>query len=75
MQFGKPVLLVLLALGGCSTVTVRSPPAGLLADCPEPVAEITTNRELAEAYLGLRRALRLCNADKQALREWAELGS
>jgi hypothetical protein len=66
------MLLILLILGGCNTVTVRQPPAALLADCPEPSAEdIITNRDLAEALLATRRALRLCNVDKAALREWA----
>lgn len=71
MPLGKPMLLCLLVFGGCTSVTVRSPPEALMADCPEPAYELRTNRELAEALLATRRALRLCNADKSALREWA----
>ena len=73
MHFGKPMLLCLLVFGGCTSVTVRTPPAALLADCPEPAVAVTTNRELAAALLATRQALRLCNADKQALREWADI--
>jgi hypothetical protein len=69
------MLLLLLAFGGCAQVTVRQPPEVLLADCAEPEARITTNRELAEAYLAMRRALRLCNADKSALRDWAAINN
>lgn len=72
MPFGKSMLALLLILSGCTTVTVRAPPAVLLADCPEPTAELRTNRELAEAFLAMRQALRLCNVDKAALRGWAE---
>ena len=72
MQFGKPMLLMLLVFGGCTSVTVRTPPSALLADCPEPAFTAGTNSELAQAYIGMRQALRLCNVDQHALREWAQ---
>lgn len=68
-------LLAALALSGCAGSTpllVRDlPPEVLLQDCPEPPANIRTNKDLAEWALALRQALRVCNNDKAALREWA----
>jgi hypothetical protein len=51
---------------------VGLPPAALLEDCPEPVAEVRTNGDLARLALDLKLALALCNNDKAALRAWAE---
>lgn len=66
-------LLAVLALVGCaSTQPVGLPPAALLEDCPEPVAEVRTNGDLARLALDLKLALALCNNDKAALRAWAE---
>ena len=66
-------ILALALLAGCSALPKPGailPPATLLADCPEPPAVFTTNGELADYALELRTALRLCNNDKAALREW-----
>lgn len=69
-------LILALSLTGCSTIvtkTVReTPPTPLLAVCQEPKGPITTNRELAEAFLAMRQALRSCNNQLAALREWAK---
>lgn len=62
------ILLVLL-LTACAQVQL--PPAELLADCREPSATVSTNGLLAKYALDLRTALRSCNDDKAALREWA----
>jgi hypothetical protein len=44
----------------------------LLADCPYVAEKIKTNGELAWTILEYRKALELCNLDKQSLREWAK---
>ena len=71
------MLLSALLLASCAAVTSPTtkllPPASLLADCPAPTATVGTNGELADYILTLRNALRLCNNDKSALREWAKL--
>lgn len=72
-------LSLLLSLTGCGSteyIKVQQrdlPPAGLLQDCTEPSPNgVTTNGELV-SYVGqLRWALRNCNNDKSALREWAK---
>lgn len=48
------------------------PPVDLLQDCAVPSYTINTNGELANGILLERNALALCNADKQALRAWAD---
>ena len=47
------------------------PPAVYLQDVEEPVLRGKTNGDLAAWAAELRAALRLANADKKALREWA----
>lgn len=47
------------------------PPVELLQDCPVPHLIGRTNRFLAEGYEARGTALEACNADKKALREWA----
>lgn len=68
-------LLSALLLASCATVTPPTtkllPPASLLAECPAPRAALSTNGALVDYILALRNALRLCNDDKAALREWA----
>lgn len=46
------------------------PPAALLADCPVPALDPSTNGELADGALALLDSLAGCNDDKAALREW-----
>ncbi len=78
MPSGKPLLALLaLVLAGCAhtqppQVIRELPPAALLEDCPVPVADLATNGALVDHILSLRYALRECNNDKAALREWAK---
>lgn len=68
-------LLSALLLASCASSlpgTRMTPPVELLQDCPEPEATVKTNRQLADYATRLRDALRGCNRDKAALREWAE---
>lgn len=60
-----------LLLAGCAS-TGALPPADLLQDCPEPVARVVTNADMARQNLDLKTALRACNKDKERLREWAD---
>ena len=63
---------VALALAGCATAPVpMAPPPDLVAPCPEPAARASTNGELAAYALELKIALRGCNRQLEALREWA----
>jgi hypothetical protein len=68
--------LVLLALAGCASKLPREqkilPPVELIQDCPMPAKTVATNRQLAEYTQALYWALRGCNDDKAALREWSE---
>jgi hypothetical protein len=68
------VMLSALLLASCASTlpgTRTTPPPELLQDCPEPTATVRTNRQLADYATRLRDALRGCNRDKAALREWA----
>lgn len=62
--------LVLLAITGCASTQIGTPPQHLLLDCPEPEIRASTNGELARSLQRFRWALRSCNDDKAALREW-----
>lgn len=68
------LICVSIALGGCSTVQTNSvkmyPPEALLADCKTGPLSFETNEALADSAIKLSAALRLCNNDKKALREW-----
>lgn len=75
------MILCLMLCCACSTrervvrqVEVRrlTPPALLLRETPTPVWRGNTNRDLLNFTLELRAALRNANADKAALRGWAE---
>lgn len=72
------IVLMAVAFTGCASVRPSpvkiTPPPELLQDCQEPEQAIKTNGELVGYALSLRDALRGCNRDKQALREWAEEG-
>ena len=74
----RPILTGLLALsltacGGLSGSNPTLPPSHLLESCwrPAPPAG-RTNADLANLAQGLQLALDLCDADKAALRAWAE---
>lgn len=58
----------LLALTACAA-QVKAPPP-YLEDCPHPTVDTTTNGGLVRGILAYRAALRSCNDDKAALREW-----
>ena len=71
---------VLLAfLTACSAFSPRTEyipvyddvPMELLEPTVIPRVELVTNEDLARAYLGAKRAAMSCNADKEALRLWA----
>ena len=47
------------------------PPAVYLQDVPEPELRGKTNGDLVAWAMELREAVRMGNADKKALREWA----
>lgn len=69
------LLALLLLLPGCATQVTylrELPPVELMANCPEVVEQYKTNGELANTVLAYRKALELCNLDKQSLREWAK---
>lgn len=66
------VLLAALLSASCAGTQYVLPPAELLAECQEPPAQVSTNGLLARYALDLRAALRGCNDDKAALREWAK---
>ena len=79
-MFGLPALCLLM-LGGCSmsqrpqlvqsATVLLSPPAALLADCPEtPIPASGTNGDLLELAKLLRIDLAECSRSKARLREW-----
>lgn len=64
-----------LLVTACTTTRVdyALPEASLLRDCIRTnVQPIETNAQLAAAYLKRDNDLAVCNADKAALRVWAE---
>jgi hypothetical protein len=68
-------LFAILALSGCATVvsTPQQPvPEQFLTECRARERVIATNGDLALAVLDHKEALRLCNSDKQAIREWSD---
>jgi hypothetical protein len=72
----RMVMLTALLAASCATVApdqpALRPPGALMQDCQAPPWQAGTNGALASTALALREALRLCNNDKAALREWAE---
>lgn len=81
MHSSRKALLALLAVcllacGGCTTLTratppvVLAPPDALVQDCAGPAGSVQTNQEMAVYLLDLRDALRGCNANLRAIRDW-----
>lgn len=63
--------LTLLMLTGCfATMQTVTSPAHLLAECPAPAMDVGTNGRMAATLNNYRWALKACNDDKAALREW-----
>ncbi|MEY5098633.1 MAG: hypothetical protein RJA36_1352 [Pseudomonadota bacterium] len=54
---------------------MQLPPAALLSDTPVPTFEGATNGDLWDYQDVLKAALGACNADKAAVRGWAERAS
>lgn len=78
-KFKRPLLALLVALAGllmgCQSRPeyVRElPPQELLQPCPYVAERVSTNGGLAWTILEYRKALAMCNADKAALRLWAD---
>ncbi len=64
---------VLMGCGAVLPVTDKAyPPVGLVQDCPVPRYRMEYNKDLAEAIVLLKGALKECNNDKAALRLWME---
>lgn len=69
---GLTLAFLTLCMTACSPIKIK-PPADLLADCLHADAPADrTNGGLADYALRERQALDTCNADKAALRAWAE---
>lgn len=75
---GLTSLCLLLSSTACATKietisvpTPQAPPAQYLRDCVAEKVEVRVNADLVRQNLALKQALRLCNADKAALRAWA----
>jgi uncharacterized lipoprotein YajG len=48
-----------------------APPAEYLQECVAKLVPIKVNGDLVRNYAAVKTALKLCNADKAALRAWA----
>jgi len=80
-QFYLVALTCLIALSACSQnrVVTKStpafPPDKLMNDCPEadaPNTKHVTYGDLIKYTLAQKKALKDCNADKVALRQWKD---
>lgn len=75
-RLSKTILVgLILGLPACHTLQTQGkalPPVEWLADCPLVLEHYRTNGELAETVVAYRKALALCNLDKESLREWAK---
>lgn len=69
-------LLAVALLAGCASTVPKLapalPPVDLMQDCPVPVTGKATNGELVRAREALVGAIKDCNLDKKALRDWAD---
>ncbi len=64
-------------LSGCQTApnlkaTPVAPPVQYMQHCHVPALSGDTNGHVVQYAASLKQALKLCNADKSALRAWAE---
>jgi UDP:flavonoid glycosyltransferase YjiC (YdhE family) len=73
------VSFFLILLGGCAATPQAAPviqqcrvPTAPLQKTPEPQMRDATTEELSDTELEVRRALRLCNADKLGIKKWIE---
>jgi len=70
------LLLPVCLLAGCASPVPQVirilPPAELIQDCPVPQVKLRTNGDMANHIVDLRSALKSCNNDKAALRDWAK---
>lgn len=66
------ILCACVALTGCASTPPVSeqPTSDLLMDCPAPAVRVKTNGEMADTLSKYRTALKECNDDKAALREF-----
>lgn len=70
-RYAGSLLLVALLAGCASTPPVsEAPTSDLLMDCPAPAVRVKTNGEMADTLSKYRTALKECNDDKAALREF-----
>ena len=70
------LLLPVCLLAGCASpspqVIRMLPPVELIQDCSVPQMQVRTNGDMAVHIVDLRSALKSCNNDKAALRDWAK---
>lgn len=63
-------------LAGCNTLPATHskayPPSALLEDCKAGPLSFRNNAETTDSAHALAAALKLCNLDKKALREWTQ---
>lgn len=71
----RSILISLFLLAGCASAPQMDAPAeSLLWDCPVPETPARTNGELATSLQKMKQALRYCNDDKAALRQFYGVG-
>lgn len=78
MRYVRNILGAAMVMACCACTTLHSqsppvvivPPADLTQDCAEPAGSVGTNQEVSVYLLDLRDALRGCNAQLGALRDW-----
>jgi hypothetical protein len=79
MKLFLSTLFFILIGCGCASklpeMAPCSPPAIYLQEIPEPSLKGDSNHYLALYILDLKESLRLSNADKKALRDWADLAN
>lgn len=72
------VIAAACLLSACATAqtvevpTPVAPPSVYLRECVAEYVVIKTNADLVRQNYALKKALKLCNADKAALRAWAK---
>lgn len=51
---------------------VIEPPTAMLADCPRPAADLSTNAAITDSLLACHARIVECNLERQAAREYIE---